>query len=43
MNHDYDLLNWKVWYGFLAQLRRRTETRTAAELAEMCLGSDVGR
>ena len=34
MNHDYDLLDWKVWYGFLGQLRRKTRTRTAAELAE---------
>jgi hypothetical protein len=43
MNHDYDLLNWKVWYGFLGQLRRRAETRTAAELAEMCLKNNGGR
>lgn len=43
MNHDYDLLNWKVWYGFRAQLRRKTQTRTAAELALMCLGGEVGR
>lgn len=43
MNHDYDLLNWKVWYGFLGQLRRGAETRTAAELAEMCLKGDGGR
>jgi hypothetical protein len=43
MNHDYDLLNWKVWYGFLGQLRRKTETRTAAELALMCLGNDAER
>jgi peptidoglycan/xylan/chitin deacetylase (PgdA/CDA1 family) len=43
MNHDYDLLNWKVWYGLLGHLRRTTETRTAAELASMCLGGDGGR
>ena len=43
MNHDYDLLNWKVWYGFRAQLRRKARTRTAAELAGMCLRSEVGR
>ena len=43
MNHDYDLLNWKVWYGFLGQLRRKAETRTAAELARMCLESNGRR
>jgi len=43
MNHDYDLLNWKVWYGFLGQLRRKAETRTAAELARMCLENNGGR
>ena len=43
MNHDYDLLDWKVWYGFLGQLRRKTQTRTAAELAEMCLAHGDGR
>lgn len=37
MNHDYDLLRWKVWYGFLGQLRRKQETRTAGQLAEMCM------
>ncbi|HZT59136.1 MAG TPA: polysaccharide deacetylase family protein [Pyrinomonadaceae bacterium] len=37
MNHDYDLLRWKVWYGLLAQLRSAAETRTAGQLAEMCL------
>ena len=43
MNHDYDLLNWKVWYGFLAQVRRKASTRTAAELASLCLANDGGR
>jgi len=43
INHDYDLLSWKVWYGFLAQLRRKQETRTAGQLAELCLGQENGR
>lgn len=43
MNHDYDLLDWKVWYGFLGHLRRAGGTRTAAELAGLCLGGEVGR
>jgi peptidoglycan/xylan/chitin deacetylase (PgdA/CDA1 family) len=43
MNHDYDLLRWKVWYGFLGQLRRRQETRTVGHLAELCLGRGNGR
>lgn len=43
MNHDYDLLKWKVWYGFLGQLRRRAETTTAGRLAEMCLKNNGGR
>jgi peptidoglycan/xylan/chitin deacetylase (PgdA/CDA1 family) len=37
MNHDYDLLHWKVWYGFRSQLMRKTPTRTVLELAELCL------
>jgi hypothetical protein len=44
MNHDYDLLQWKVWYGFLGQLRRKPEkTRTVGQLAELCLRRGVGR
>ncbi|HKQ53074.1 MAG TPA: hypothetical protein VJT74_11930 [Pyrinomonadaceae bacterium] len=43
MNHDYDLLRWKVWYGFLGQLRRRQEMRTVGEVAELCLARDDGR
>jgi len=43
MNHDYDLLHWKVWYGFLGQLRRKQEARTVGQLAELCLGRGDGR
>jgi hypothetical protein len=43
MNHDYDLLSPKVWYGLLGHLRRKTETRTAAELAAVCLAHADGR
>jgi peptidoglycan/xylan/chitin deacetylase (PgdA/CDA1 family) len=43
MNHDYDLLEWKVWYGLLGHLRRSAETRTAGELAELCLAGSNGR
>jgi peptidoglycan/xylan/chitin deacetylase (PgdA/CDA1 family) len=42
-NHDYDLLRWKVRYGLLGQLRRDCETRTALQLAEMCLRHADGR
>jgi peptidoglycan/xylan/chitin deacetylase (PgdA/CDA1 family) len=43
MNHDYDLLHWKVWYGFLGQVRRRRETKTVGELAELCLAQVNGK
>ena len=43
INHDYDLLNWKVWYGFLGQLRRKQEMKTVGHLAELCLGRGNGR
>jgi hypothetical protein len=43
MNHDSDLLHWKVWYGFLGQLRRRQEIKTVVTLAEMCLAKSNGR
>ncbi len=42
MNHDSDLLHWKVWYGFLGQLRRPQEIRTARALAEICLAKRNG-
>jgi hypothetical protein len=42
MNHDYDLLQWKVWYGFLGQIRRRRETKTVGQLAELCLAQRNG-
>lgn len=40
MNHDYDLLHWKVWYGFLGQLRRKQELKTVGQLAELCLAQE---
>ena len=44
MNHDYDLLQWKVWSGLLGELRRKPEeTRTVGQLAELCLGRGDGR
>lgn len=43
MNHDYDLLNWKVWYGFRGQLWRQQEARTVRQLAELCLTAGNGR
>jgi peptidoglycan/xylan/chitin deacetylase (PgdA/CDA1 family) len=43
MNHDYDLLHWKVWYGFLGQVRRRQETKTVGQLAELCLTRRNGK
>jgi peptidoglycan/xylan/chitin deacetylase (PgdA/CDA1 family) len=42
MNHDYDLLHWKVWYGFLGQLRSRQEMKTVGQLAELCLARRNG-
>jgi peptidoglycan/xylan/chitin deacetylase (PgdA/CDA1 family) len=43
MNHDYDLLRWKVWYGFLAQLRGRHQTKTVSQLAQLCLSGTNGQ
>ncbi len=42
MNHDYDLLRWGVWYGLLGQLRRKQETMTVGQLAELCLAGRNG-
>ena len=43
MNHDYDLLHWKVWYGFLGHLRSRPKMKTVRELAEACLAQTNGQ
>jgi peptidoglycan/xylan/chitin deacetylase (PgdA/CDA1 family) len=43
MNHDYDLLHWKVWYGFLGHLRSRQKMKTVRELAEACLAQTNGQ
>lgn len=42
MNHDSDLLQWKVWYGLLGQLRRHREITTVNQLAELCLAQRNG-
>jgi hypothetical protein len=43
MNHDYDLLDWKVWYGLLGQLRRQQEVKTVGQLAAICLAGRNGK
>jgi peptidoglycan/xylan/chitin deacetylase (PgdA/CDA1 family) len=43
MNHDYDLVNWKVWYGFMGQLRSGGELKTVAQLAALCLPGSNGK
>jgi len=43
MNHDYDLTNWKVWYGFLGQVRAGRKLKTVGQLAELCLTNKNGK